>query len=207
MSRACGSFYRGLLPPPPRGDFAGLVAPAPTSGPTRPTPGVPFVSRRKEPKACQGLRPLDPLGALSSPQRHDAARRCRFPPEGLSTEGVGKGAGLFFPPRWIRDRAIKGRVVTKPSLYLKTNSCNEGQNFSIYIPFYKISFYKSWLLSLQKGCFLASLSHFWLQPSLQRTCNEHRIFCKLYEQIVARLRPIWFYTNQTKLRCPDFVAL
>ena len=55
---------------------------------------------------------------------------------------------------------------------MKTNSFNEVQNFSIYIPFYKISFYKSWLLSLQKGCFLASLSHFWLQPSLQRTCNE-----------------------------------
>ena len=54
---------------------------------------------------------------------------------------------------------------------------------------------------------MALLSHFWLQPSLQRTCNEHRIFCKLYEQIVARLRPIWFYTNQTKPRCPDFVAL
>ena len=54
---------------------------------------------------------------------------------------------------------------------------------------------------------MALLSHFWLQPSRQRTCNEHRIFCKLYEQIVARLRPIWFYTNQTKLRCPDFVAL
>ncbi len=26
----------------------------PVSGPTRPTPGVPFVSRRKEPKACRG---------------------------------------------------------------------------------------------------------------------------------------------------------
>ncbi len=147
--------------------------------------------------------PGPPWGALSSPQR----RRAPLPPEGLSMGGVGGGAGLRFPPRWIRDRAIKGRVVTKPSLYLKTNSCNEGQNFSIYIPFYKISFYKSWLLSLQKGWFLASLSHFWLQPSLQRTCNEHRIFCKLYEQIVARLRPIWFYTNRTKPRCPDFVAL
>ena len=186
MSRVCGSFYRGLLPPPPRGDFAGLVAPAPTSGPTRPTPGVPFVSRRKEPKACRGCAP-GPLGGHYHPPSGGARRS---PPEGLSTEGVGKGAGLFFPPRWIRDRAIKGRVVTKPSLYLKTNSCNEGQNFSIYIPFYKISFYKSWLLSLQKRWFLALLSHFWLQPSLQRTCNEHRIFCKLYEQIVARLRPI-----------------
>ena len=131
------------LRPKPRGDFAGLAAPAPTSGPTRPTPGVPFVSRRKEPKACQGLRPLDPLGGHYHPPSGGARRS---PPAGLSTEGVGKGAGLFFPPRWIRDRAIKGRAVTKTSLYLKTNSCNEGQNFSIYIPFYK-----SWLLSLQKG--------------------------------------------------------
>ena len=87
MSHVCGSFYRGLLPPSPRGDFARLVAPAPTSGPTRPTPGVPFVSRRKEPKACQGLRPLDPLGGHYHPPSgaHAAARRCRFPPEGLST--------------------------------------------------------------------------------------------------------------------------
>ncbi len=151
MSPACGSFYRGLLPPPPRGDFAGLVAPAPTSGPTRPTPGVPFVSRRKEPKACQGLRPLDPLGGHYHPPSGTTLRGVAASPQKDSPrERVGGGAGLRFPPRWIRDRAIKGRVVTKPSLYLKTNSCNEGQNFSIYIPFYKISFYKSWLLSLQK---------------------------------------------------------
>ena len=154
MSRACGSFYRGLLPPPPRGDFAGLAAPAPASGPTRPTPGVPFVSRRKEPKACQGLRaPWTPLGgiiippAARTPQRGVAAS----PQKDSPRERVGGGAGLCFPPRRIRGRAIKGRVITKPSLYLKTNSCNEGQNFSLYIPFYKISFYKSWLLSLQKG--------------------------------------------------------
>ena len=29
----------------------------PMGGPTRPTPGVPFVSRRKEPKACRGCAP------------------------------------------------------------------------------------------------------------------------------------------------------
>ena len=194
-------FFEGVLPP--REQVVRLGAcphqwayPAPTRGSfrftTKGTKGVPGAAP-----------PGPPWGALSSPQQR---KRCS-PQKDSPRERVGGGAGLCFPPRRIRDRAIKGRVVTKPSLYLKTNSCNEGQNFSIYIPFYKISFYKSWLLSLQKGCFLASLSHFWLQPSLQRTCNEHRIFCKLYEQIVARLRPIWFYTNQTKPRCPDFVAL
>ena len=53
---------------PPEG-YAGLVAPAPTSGPTRPTPGVPFVSRRKEPKACQGRCPWTPLGGYYHPPR------------------------------------------------------------------------------------------------------------------------------------------
>ena len=70
---------------PPEG-YAGLVAPAPTSGPTRPTPGVPFVSRRKEPKACQGRCPWTPLGGLlSSPQR----RQAPLPPErGASSGGT-----------------------------------------------------------------------------------------------------------------------
>ena len=39
----------------------------PMSGPTRPTPGVPFVSRRKEPKACQGRCPWTLLGAIIIP--------------------------------------------------------------------------------------------------------------------------------------------
>ena len=34
----------------------------PMGGPTRPTPGVPFVSRRKEPKACRGCAPRPPEG-------------------------------------------------------------------------------------------------------------------------------------------------
>ena len=46
-------------------------------GPTRPTPGVPFVSRRKEPKACRGCRPWTPLGGIIIPPQ----RRCRSPPE------------------------------------------------------------------------------------------------------------------------------
>ena len=174
MSHVCGSFYRGLLPPSPRGDFARLVAPAPTSGPTRPTPGeilrgwqplhppvglpgphpgfLSFHDERNQRRA-RGCAPWTPLGgiiippAARTPQRGVAASPQKDSPRGR----VGGGAGLCFPPRRIRGRAIKGRVITKPSLYLKTNSCNEGQNFSLYIPFYKIFFYKSWLLSLQKG--------------------------------------------------------
>ena len=52
----------GRSAPPTPGAFMRLVAPAPTSGPARPTPGVPFVSRRKEPKACRGCAPGPPEG-------------------------------------------------------------------------------------------------------------------------------------------------
>ena len=66
---------------PPRRAFAGTVVPAPTSGPTRPTPGVPFVSRRKEPKACRGCAPgprcvvtaLSALAPLCSGSRRAAS--------------------------------------------------------------------------------------------------------------------------------------
>ena len=70
---------------PPEG-YAGLVAPAPTSGPTRPTPGVPFVSRRKEPKACQGRCPWTPLGGYYHPP---SGGKRRSPPErGASSDGT-----------------------------------------------------------------------------------------------------------------------
>ena len=74
----CGPLFFSL---PPRRGFAGTVAPAPTSGPTRPTPGVPFVSRRKEPKACRGCAPgprcvvtaLSALAPLCSGSRRAAS--------------------------------------------------------------------------------------------------------------------------------------
>ena len=149
MSAGVFIVFEGGLPPREQVDRLGTCPhqwayPAHTRGSFRFT--------TKGTKGVPGLCPWTPLGGIIIPPAaaRAAARRCRFPPEGLSMGGVGGGAGLCFPPRRIRDRAIKGRDVTKPSLYLKTNSCNEGQNFSIYIPFYKISFYKSWLLSLQK---------------------------------------------------------
>ena len=72
---------RALRPSDPGGVYAGLAAPAPTSGPTRPTPGVPFVSRRKEPKACRGCAPGPPEGGTLSP-----LRRCRTPQIGFQPQ-------------------------------------------------------------------------------------------------------------------------
>ena len=76
---------QALRSAPPEG-YAGLVAPAPTSGPTRPTPGVPFVSRRKEPKACHGRCPWTPLGGYYHPP---SGGKRRSPPErGASSGGT-----------------------------------------------------------------------------------------------------------------------
>ena len=72
------------LRPPMRGGAAPLQEQVvrlgssllPMGGPTRPTPGVPFVSRRKEPKACRGCAPGPPLGGIIIPP----AARCAAPP-------------------------------------------------------------------------------------------------------------------------------
>ena len=67
---------RGAAPP-----VLPLCAP-PMGGPTRPTPGVPFVSRRKEPKACRGLPPLDPERGARCPPCGGAVKRRATPPNG-----------------------------------------------------------------------------------------------------------------------------
>ena len=81
--------HREGAPPHTPGVYAGLAAPAPTSGPTRPTPGVPFVSRRKEPKACRGCAPGPPEGGTLSP-----LRRCRTPPNRASATKIDRFATL-----------------------------------------------------------------------------------------------------------------
>ena len=94
---------------PPEG-YAGLVAPAPTSGPTRPTPGVPFVSRRKEPKACQGRCPWTPLGGIIIPPTAQAP----FPPErvcGTDVEG-------FATLRWCGQLAAPSPLVLAGRYFL-----------------------------------------------------------------------------------------
>ena len=58
----------------------------PTMRALRPAPRVPFVSRRKEPKACQGRCPWTPLGGIIIPPTAQAP----FPPErvcGTDVEG------------------------------------------------------------------------------------------------------------------------
>ena len=59
----------------------------------RPAPRVPFVSRRKEPKACQGRCPWTPLGGIIIPP---AARRAAPPQKGDS----GTDAEGFAILRW-----------------------------------------------------------------------------------------------------------
>ena len=110
---------RALRPSDPGGVYAGQAAPAPTSGPTRPTPGVPFVSRRKEPKACRGCAPGPPEGGTLSP-----LRRCRTPQIGLQTltqtdlplEFVGRPV-FFSPGDWQRSHfllSIRGAAGSLP---------------------------------------------------------------------------------------------
>ena len=93
------------------------LAPAPTSGPTRPTPGVPFVSRRKEPKACRGCRPWTlPVQEI---RPHwccaDACTRATFSHKNRPIchfELVGKSV-LFFPLAPSREHfqlSIRGTV-------------------------------------------------------------------------------------------------
>ena len=90
--------------------YTGTVVPAPTSGPTRPTPGVPFVSRRKEPKAC-GAAPLDPLRgterkvfhfSLPLPLRcpHPLERVCATDPDRFATLRKVSKLVLFSPRGW-----------------------------------------------------------------------------------------------------------
>ena len=58
----------------------------PMGGPTRPTPGVPFVSRRKEPKACRGCAPGPREGGTLSPLRR-RRKASRNPPQwGFQTQ-------------------------------------------------------------------------------------------------------------------------
>ena len=104
----------------------------PMGGPTRPTPGVPFVSRRKEPKACRGCAPGPPLGGIIIPPAARACMRLLLPPERVCATNPDRFATLslwanrsFFSLRLagVTPSAIKpwrgsaGRLV---------GSCNES---------------------------------------------------------------------------------
>ena len=93
------------LRPPMRGGAAPLQEQVvrlgssllPMGGPTRPTPGVPFVSRRKEPKACRGCAPGPPLGGIIIPPAARACMRLLLPPERVCATNPDRFATL----RWV----------------------------------------------------------------------------------------------------------
>ena len=100
-SSLCGGEQRFPAAPREAGALrGGADAPSsallPMCGPTRPTPGVPFVSRRKEPKACRGCAPGPPEGGTLSP-----LRRCR-PPNRVSTTKIDRFATLS----WWANRSL-----------------------------------------------------------------------------------------------------
>ena len=107
-----------------RGGADALLCAPPMGGPARPTPGVPFVSRRKEPKACRGYAPGPPEGGTLSP-----LRRCR-PPNRVSTTKIDRFATLswwanrsFFLPKLYRGShfllLIRGSAGGKPPRMLE----------------------------------------------------------------------------------------
>ena len=96
---------RSALRPPMRGGAAPLQEQVvrlgssllPMGGPTRPTPGVPFVSRRKEPKVCRGCAPGPPLGGIIIPPAARACMRLLLPPERVCATNPDRFATL----RWV----------------------------------------------------------------------------------------------------------
>ena len=103
----------------------------PMSEPTRPTPGVPFVSRRKEPKACQGLCPLEPRGGPTEKCFTFQSRSpcgSRTPSIGLlppiQTDlplWVGGQIGLIFRPKPYQGHTPRCQSVARQVVIVFTN--------------------------------------------------------------------------------------
>ena len=123
-----GSAPRVYARPPMRGGAAPLQEQVvrlgssllPMGGPTRPTPGVPFVSRRKEPKACRGCAPGPPLGGIIIPPAARACMRLLLPPERVCATDPGRFATLslwanrsFFLPRFLRGHTFWFQAVAR----------------------------------------------------------------------------------------------
>ena len=92
----------------------------PMGGPTRPTPGVPFVSRRKEPKACRGCAPGPPLGGIIIPPAARACMRLLLPPERVCATNPDRFATLslwanrsFFLPEIGRSHTFFYQTVAR----------------------------------------------------------------------------------------------
>ena len=141
-----GRFIQGRwsLPPPMRA--------------LRPAPRVPFVSRRKEPKACRGCAPGPPEGDASLPLRcpHPLERVCATDPDRFATLSlwanrfcflpeIGRGHTFWFQAvaRWVgfaaRER-LGGVAITICSHRYDTFTVTNGQTLSPSLYYYIISF-------------------------------------------------------------------
>ncbi len=104
----------------------------PPVGATRPTPGVTFVSRRKEPKTCQGYAPgppeggtLSPRGVAAPPNRVSATKIDRFATLSwwanrsyFTPQAITEGSHLLLPIRGsaggLTPRMLEGLSYRKP---------------------------------------------------------------------------------------------
>ena len=127
------------LRPPMRGGAAPLQEQVvrlgssllPMGGPTRPTPGVPFVSRRKEPKACRGCAPGPPLGGIIIPPE----RVCATDPGRFATLSLGANRS-FFLPRFLRGHTFCFQAVARQVGELRVrvaSALDRGQGLPIFL--------------------------------------------------------------------------
>ena len=115
----------------------------PMGGPTRPTPGVPFVSRRKEPKACRGCAPGPPLGGIIIPPAARACMRLLLPPERVCATNPDRFATLslwanrsFFLPRFLRGHTFWFQAVARQVGELRVrvaSALDRGQGLPIFL--------------------------------------------------------------------------
>ena len=111
------SFIGGCCPLHPGEILRGWQPLHPPVGLPGPHPGFLSFHDERNQRRARGCAPWTPLGGIIIPPAARAPLRgVAASPRRTLHGGVGGGAGLRFPPRWIRDRAIKGRVITKHSL-------------------------------------------------------------------------------------------
>ena len=153
----------GLTPSSALHPSGGLRPPQPPwGGRSAPPPRVTFPSRRKSPKARQGLRPLESLGTKSPP--FSRSLRCASARAGLpsttnpdrfatlrwvgesvffSPGGIAEGIPPVFKPwrgRWTNWR-LAGVVITICSHRYDTFTVTNDQTFSPYLYYYHYLFY------------------------------------------------------------------
>ena len=108
----------GAPPQVPRGVGAGRWPLRPLIWALRPKPRVTFVSRRKSPKARQGLRPLESPSAKSPPFSRSLTHRA-----GLLSATVADG---FATLRWCGQLAVPSPLGFGGEIFFAFNPWHEG---------------------------------------------------------------------------------